>query len=167
MRAMWEGHVVSLHVALRAGAPLEVLPEVRAIPGRGLEGDRYFLGQGHYSGRPSPGGREVTLIEMETLEALEHGILNSGGDKLGLKITAAESRRNIATAGVPLNHLLDRAFWVGSVQMRGTRLCEPCQYLEDLTRRPGILGGLVHRGGLRAQILNEGLIRTGDVIRPA
>ena len=148
--------------------PPGVLPEVRAIPGRGLEGDRYFLDQGHYSGRPSPGGREVTLIEMETLEALEHGILNSGGDKLGLKMTAAESRRNIATAGVPLNpHLVGHAFWVVMVQMRGTRLCEPCQYLEDLTRRPGILGGLVHRGGLRAQILNERLIRTGDVIRPA
>jgi MOSC domain-containing protein YiiM len=164
---MWEGHVVSLHLGRRAGAPLEVVPEVRAVPGRGLEGDRYFLGQGYYSDRASPGGREVTLIEMETLDALEHGILNAGGEKLGLKIAAAESRRNIATTGVPLNHLVGRAFWVGSVQMRGTRLCEPCQYLEDLTKRPGILGALVHRGGLRAQILNEGLIRVGDVVRPA
>jgi MOSC domain-containing protein YiiM len=167
MPGMWQGHVVSLHVGRQAGAPLEVVPEVRAVPGRGLEGDRYFLGRGHYSDRPSAGGREVTLIEMETLDALEHGILNSSGEKLGLKIAAAETRRNIATAGVPLNHLVGRAFWVGSVQMRGTRLCEPCQYLEDLTKRPGIRGGLVHRGGLRAQILNEGLIRVGDVIRPA
>jgi MOSC domain-containing protein YiiM len=164
---MWEGHVVSLHLGRRAGAPLEVVPEVRAVPGRGLEGDRYFLGQGYYSDRSSPGGREVTLIEMETLEALEHGTLNAGGEKLGVKIAAVETRRNIATAGVPLNHLVGRAFWVGSVQMRGTRLCEPCQYLEDLTKRPGILGALVHRGGLRAQILNEGLIRVGDVVRPA
>jgi MOSC domain-containing protein YiiM len=81
-------------------------------------------------------------------------------------VTAAETRRNIATTGVPLNHLVDREFSVGEVRLRGTRLCEPCKYLEGLTR-PGVMGGLVHRGGVRAQILNEGVIRVGDVIRPA
>jgi MOSC domain-containing protein YiiM len=163
---MWQGHVVSVHIGREAGAPLEVVAEVRAVPGRGLEGDRYFLGRGHYSSRPSVGGREVTLIESETLEALEHGALNADGEKLGIKIAAAETRRNIATAGVPLNHLVGRTFWVGAVQMRGTRLCEPCQYLEDTTGRPRLMSGLVHRGGLRAQILTEGVIRVGDVIRP-
>lgn len=163
---MWQGHVVSVHIGREAGAPLEVVAEVRAVPGRGLEGDRYFLGRGHYSSRPSVGGREVTLIESETLDALEHGALNADGEKLGIKIAAAETRRNIATAGVPLNHLVGRTFWVGAVQMRGTRLCEPCQYLEDTTGRPRLMSGLVHRGGLRAQILTEGVIRVGDVIRP-
>jgi MOSC domain-containing protein YiiM len=166
MRPVWQGQVVSLHVAPEAGAPLQVVPEVRAVPGRGLEGDRYFLGRGHYSDRPSWGGREVTLIEMETIEALERGILNAAGERLGLKLTAAETRRNIATAGVPLNHLVGRAFRVGSVQLQGTRLCEPCQYLEDLAGRPRLLSGLLHRGGLRAQILTEGVIRVGDVIQP-
>jgi MOSC domain-containing protein YiiM len=163
---MWQGNVVSIHIAPQAGAPLAVVPEVRAVPGRGLEGDRYFLGRGYYSDRASPGGREVTLIEMETLEALEHGILNSAGERLGIKLTAAEARRNLATAGVPLNHLVGRAFQVGAVQLRGTRLCEPCQYLEHLTGRPRLMNGLLHRGGLRATILTEGVIRTGDVIRP-
>jgi len=157
---------VSLHVAPAASQPMVTLTEVRALPGRGLEGDRYALGTGHYSPRPSPGGREVTLIEMESVEALEHGILHSGGERLGIKITAAETRRNIATSGVPLNHLVDRTFWVGGVRLRGTRLCEPCQYLEDLTARPRLLNGLLHRGGLRAQILTEGVIRVGDVVRP-
>jgi MOSC domain-containing protein YiiM len=164
---MWQGQVVSLHIAGEAGRPLAVVPEVRAVPGRGLEGDRYFLGRGHYSDRPSWGGREVTLIEMETLEALEHGRVDAAGERLGLKITAAETRRNIATAGVALNHLVGRTFWVGPVQLRGTRLCEPCQYLEDLAGRPRLLSALLHRGGLRAQILTEGVIRVGDVIRPA
>jgi MOSC domain-containing protein YiiM len=163
---MWQGNVVSIHIAPEAGAPLAAVPEVRAVPGRGLEGDRYFLGRGYYSERPSPGGREVTLIEVETLEALEHGILNAAGERLGIKLTAAETRRNIATAGVPLNHLVGRAFQVGAVQLRGTRLCEPCQYLERLTGRPRLMNGLLHRGGLRATILTEGVIRTGDVIRP-
>jgi MOSC domain-containing protein YiiM len=164
---MWQGRVVSLHVSPRGGAPMEVVPEVRAVPGRGLEGDRYFLGSGHYSPRPSPGGREVTLIETETIAALFDGVLNSDGETLDIKLTAAESRRNIATAGVPLNHLVGRTFWVGAVQMRGTRLCEPCQYLEDLTARPRLMRGLLHRGGLRAQIVTEGVIRVSDVVRPA
>lgn len=166
MLRMWQGHVVSIHVAPEASAPLQMVAEVRAIPGRGLEGDRYFLGRGHYSARPSLGGREVTLIEMETIEALEHGVLNAAGERLGIKIAAAETRRNIATVGVPLNHLVGKTFRVGAVQMRGTRLCEPCKYLEELAGRPRLMSGLVHRGGLRAQILNEGLIRVGDVVRP-
>ena len=163
---MWQGNVVSIHIAPAASAPMVTLAEVRAVPGRGLEGDRYFLGTGHYSPRPSAGGREVTLIEVETVEALEHGILNAAGERLGIKITAAETRRNVATSGVPLNHLVDRTFWVGGVRMRGTRLCEPCTYLEDVAARPRLMSGLLHRGGLRAQILTDGVIHVGDIVRP-
>lgn len=162
---MWQGSVVSIHLAREAAAPMETVAEARAVPGRGLEGDRYFLGRGVYSSKPSPGGREVTLIEVEAVEALFHGVQNAEGHRLGIKLAPAETRRNIATAGVPLNHLVDREFWVGPVLMRGTRLCEPCKYLEGLTQ-PGVMGGLVHRGGLRAQILSEGVIRAGDVVRP-
>jgi len=162
---MWQGSVVSIHVAKEAGAPMETVTEARAVPGRGLEGDRYFLGRGVYSPRPSHGGREVTLIEVEAVEALFDGVQNAEGHRLGIKLSPAEARRNIATAGVPLNHLVDREFWVGEVLMRGTRLCEPCKYLEGLTQ-PGVLGGLIHRGGLRAQILTGGTIRSGDLVRP-
>jgi MOSC domain-containing protein YiiM len=155
---MWRGSVVGLHIAPEAAAPMREVPEVRAVPGRGFEGDRYFLETGHYSPRPSQGGREVTLIEVEAVEAVSA--------ELGIKLRASESRRNIATSGVPLNHLVDREFRVGAVRLRGTRLCEPCKHLEALTR-PGVMGGLVHRGGLRARILGEGTIRVGDAIEPA
>lgn len=144
---------------------MESVPEARAVPGRGLEGDRYFHGSGFYSGKASHGGREVTLIEVESVEALDRGVVNADGQALGIKLSPAETRRNIATSGVPLNHLADQEFWVGEVLLRGTRLCEPCRHLEDLTQK-GVLGGLVHRGGLRARILTEGTIRVGDVIRP-
>ena len=153
---MWDGRVVSIHLAAEASAPMQTVTEARALPGRGLEGDRYFSGTGFYSKKASTGGREVTLIETEAVEALEDG----------LKLSAADSRRNIATAGVPLNHLVNREFYVGSVRMRGVRLCEPCQHLDGLTQT-GVMSGLVHRGGLRAQILTEGVIRAGDVVRPA
>jgi MOSC domain-containing protein YiiM len=163
---MWQGNVVSIHIAPEGGAHMITVPEARAVPGRGLEGDRYFAGTGHYSPKPSFGGREVTLIEMETVEALLGGVLNAEGERSALKLTAAETRRNIATSGVPLNHLVDRLFRVGDVLMKGTRLCEPCKYLETLTR-PGVMSSLLHRGGLRAQILNEGIVRVGDAVEPA
>lgn len=163
---MWQGKVVSIHLAGEASGPMRVVANVRAVPGRGLEGDRYYLGTGHYSRMPSQGGREVTLIEMESLEALRAGVVNATGERLGIDLAAADSRRNIATSGVPLNHLVDREFWVGAVRLRGVRLCEPCPHLERLTH-PGVMAGLVHRGGLRASILSGGVIHAGDVVRPA
>jgi MOSC domain-containing protein YiiM len=136
---------------------METVPDARAVAGIGLEGDRYALGIGYHSKSPGPGGRELTLIETETLEALS---------ALGVKLSAAGTRRNLATSGVPLNHLVGREFWVGAVRLRGTRLCEPCKYLEGLTQA-GAMAALIHRGGLRAQILHDGLIRVGDIIKPA
>ena len=163
---MFEGRVVSLHVAPEASAPMQTVNEARAVPGRGLEGDRYFLEAGFYSKTPSVGGREVTLIEVEAVEALFSGVVDADGQTLGIKLTPAQTRRNIATSGVPLNHLVDREFRVGGVLMRGTRLCEPCLHLEELTQRP-VMHSLLHRGGLRARILTEGVIRVDDVIVPA
>jgi MOSC domain-containing protein YiiM len=162
---MWEGTVVSIHIAAEASAPMQSISEIRAFPGRGLQGDRYFAETGFYSKKSSHGGREVTLIEIEAVEALFGGVRNAEGERFGLKLAASSTRRNIATSGVPLNHLVDREFWLGAVLMRGTRLCEPCKHLDDLTQR-GVMSGLIHRGGLRAQILSEGVIRVGDNVRP-
>jgi len=154
---MWKGSVISIHVAPAAGEPTAAVNAVRAMPGKGLEGDRYFNAVGTYSSRTGP-GREVTLIEIEALEALKRD------DSIELDLGA--SRRNIVTRGVPLNHLVGREFRVGEVRLRGIKLCEPCSHLEGLTQ-PGVLPALVHRGGLRAQILTEGIIRVGDVIEEA
>jgi MOSC domain-containing protein YiiM len=124
------------------------------VPGKGLEGDRYFNKAGTFSAQHQP-HREVTLIEIEALEALrrDHGIeLNPG-----------ESRRNVVTRGVPLNHLVGHEFRVGEVALRGLLLCEPCSHLAQLTQ-PGVLPALVHRGGLRAQVVSGGMIRVGDAV---
>ncbi|TMI90280.1 MAG: MOSC domain-containing protein [Bacillati bacterium ANGP1] len=129
--------------------------EVRAVPGQGLEGDRYFHRKGTYSEKPGP-DREVTLIEIEAIEALKRDYR--------VALDPGDSRRNIATRGVPLNQLVGREFTVGAVGLRGIRLCEPCGHLEGLTRE-GVRAGLVHRGGLRAQILTGGVIRPGDPVQ--
>ena len=80
---MWEGAVVSLHIAPEASAPMRSITEVRAFPGRGLDGDRYFTNTGFYSRKSSYGGREVTLIEIESVEALFRGVLNADGGGWG------------------------------------------------------------------------------------
>ena len=113
---------------------------VRALAGRGLEGDRYAAGIGTFSERP--GKRDVTLIESETLEAYTR--------ESGQKLSAAEARRNLLTQGVRLNDLVGCEFQVGTVRLRGLRLSEPCTHLMRLTH-PGTLRGLVHRGGLRGR----------------
>jgi MOSC domain-containing protein YiiM len=154
---MWEGSVVSMHLAREQGAPTFPVPEVRAVAGAGLEGNRYFFQPGGGTGpKPEP---EITLIEREALDALarDHGI----------KLEPGEHRRNVVTAGVPLNDLVGLEFRVGPVRLRGIELCEPCKYLEDLTGHPGLLRALIHRGGLVAQILDSGVIRTGDPVAPA
>ena len=75
-----------------------------------------------------------------------------------------ETRRNLVTEGVPVNHLVGREFTVGGVRMRGYDLAEPCTYLEELTRT-GVRKALIHRGGLRAEILDDGPIAVGDTVR--
>jgi MOSC domain-containing protein YiiM len=148
------GLVVSLHIALTGAAPIQNRDRVEAIAGRGLEGDRYFAGIGTYSHVPGS-GRHVTLIEIEAIEGLKRDY--------GIDIAPGKSRRNIVTRDVALNHLVEREFLIGRVRLRGTRLCEPCAHLERLTER-GALRGLVHRGGLRAEILSGGTIHVGDPI---
>lgn len=150
---MWQGKVESIYTAPAAKAPLQSQAEVRAIPGVGLEGDRYALRQGTFY-KPLP-DFELTLIEAEALEALQRDY--------EVPLASGESRRNLVTRGVPLNHLVGREFRVGEVKVRGIRLCEPCSHLESVTGRQ-LIKGLRHRGGLRAQILSEGTIRVGDLI---
>jgi MOSC domain-containing protein YiiM len=151
---MFEGTVISINIAPDAEAPMQSVSEVRAVPGKGLEGDRYFHNKGTFS-KPQP-DRELTLIEAEAIEAFQR--------EFNVDYGLGDSRRNLVTRGVPLNHLVGKEFWIGDVKARGLKLCEPCSQLQRLSHEK-VLPGLVHRGGLRAQILNEGMIRLGETVR--
>jgi MOSC domain-containing protein YiiM len=150
------GTVVSIHVASTGSAPMKSVSEVWALAGQGLEGDRYALKLGTYSNQPGS-GRDLTLIEMEALEALKRDYQ--------ITLEAGLTRRNIVTCGVYLNHLVGQEFKIGEVVLRGARLCEPCAHMEKLTVK-GAMRGLVHRGGLRSEIVKGGMIRVGDKIDP-
>jgi MOSC domain-containing protein YiiM len=151
---MAQGTVVSIHVAATGAAPMKSVTKVRALTGKGLEGDRYSSQLGTYSNQPGS-GRDVTLIEIEAIEALERDY--------GIELDAGLARRNIVTRGVPLNHLVEKEFKIGEAILRGTRLCEPCAHMEKLTVK-GAMRGLIHRGGLRAEIVKGGTICVSDTI---
>ncbi len=147
-----EASVAGLFIAAQAREALVSMAEVVAVAERGLEGDRYFYQRGSYSHWPGR-GRDVTLIETEVLASLP----------APCAITGAQARRNIVTRGLRLNALVGQFFRLGEVLLYGVRLCEPCPHLDTLSQ-PGVMAALIGRGGLRADIIEGGVIRVGDGI---
>lgn len=152
----WDGTLEHIHITPKARASMHSLSEARLMAGQGIEGDRYLLGTGTYSAKPEP-GRQVTLIETETLEALarDHGI----------ELAPGEHRRNLTVRDVPLNHLVGRRLRIGKVVLEGTRLNTPCKYLELVTGKT-VRDVLLHRSGLNCIIVEGGTIRPGDPVTP-
>ena len=148
-----KGEVAAIFIASGEGEATESREKVQAVAGSGLEGDRYFGDAGTFGDGTRKS--QITLIEWEAIEALNRDY--------DIPFEPGESRRNLVTRGIALNHLVHQRFKVGEAVCVGVRLCEPCTYLEGLTR-DGVRKGLIHRGGLRAQILEGGVIRVGDTI---
>lgn len=153
----WTGVVRYLHICPKAYLPMHSFTELTFIAGQGIEGDRYSNDAGYYSNKPEE-GRQVTLFEIESLEALER--------ELGIELLPGEHRRNVTVQGVPLNHLVNKQFWLGNVLLEATRLSNPCKHLEDLTEKP-VFNGLVHRAGLNCKIIRGGVVNVGDAVYPA
>jgi MOSC domain-containing protein YiiM len=135
--------IEAIHIGPEDGGPLEPVDSVRAFAGKGLEGDRHFD-----AGGAKP-GQALTLVEAEQVEDVGLGV--------------GETRRQITVRGMQLNDLVGKTFKVGEVECYGVELCEPCEHLESMTR-PGIIKDLVHRAGINADILSDGVIRVGDAI---
>jgi MOSC domain-containing protein YiiM len=135
--------IEAIHIGPEEAEPLEPVESVRALAGKGLEGDRKFQAEG---ARP---GQALTLVEAEEVE------------RVGLAPGA--TRRQVTVRGVRLDDLVGRRFRVGDVECYGVELCEPCAHLESMTR-PGIVKDLVHRAGINADILADGTISVGDEI---
>ena len=132
--------------AIRIAPEHEQLPEPVdsiEVSSEGLPGDRYF------------GRGDITLVEAEALDAFR--------DETGISLSHAEIRRQVLTSGVRLNDLLGKRFRVGEVEAVGAEWCEPCNHIQSITR-PGVLKGMVHRAGLRADIVQPGTISVGDEV---
>lgn len=147
------GRVELLLIAAEHSGELTHPDAVEAIAGRGIEGDRYCLAEPS-AGKASEGN--ITLIETSALEHLA---------SIGIDVTGADVRRNVVVSGIELNGLVGQEFTVGPVRCFATELCDPCNYIEKRTK-PGVLRGLVERGGIRARIVEGGQIKLGDEVKP-
>ncbi|MFC5972790.1 MOSC domain-containing protein [Halomarina salina] len=150
--------VVAIHVAPESGAPVESRDRVEAVAGRGLRGDRYFADEGTFSASASETPRDVTLVERESLDAV--------AEEYGVVLEPGEHRRNLTVEGVALDHLVGDRFRVGSAVFEGVERCEPCSYLEGLLEKRGVREALVHRGGIRARVVESGAVGRGDPVTP-
>jgi MOSC domain-containing protein YiiM len=148
------GHVEAIFTASAAGAPPVRRARVVATPGAGLQGDRYAAGIGHWS-PDKRSGRDLTLIEGEVIDSVRK--------EMGFAVDAGALRRNVITRGVRLNDLVGVRFRIGPMLVYGTRLCEPCEYLVQIVGAP-LLSPLVHRGGLRVDVLSGGELVEGAEI---
>ena len=146
------GTVVAIFISPAAGEPMRQVEEVEAIAEAGIKGDRYSTGEGSFN-KGRPGKRQVTLIN-------EIFFPGSGFEY-------AESRRNIITAGVELMWLIGREFQIGTARMRGLKYCDPCFRPSHLSgKKENFKDAFFDRGGLVAEILENGIIKTGDPIIP-
>jgi MOSC domain-containing protein YiiM/predicted N-acetyltransferase YhbS len=144
--------ITAIYISPTATVLPHSVSKVEARANRGLVGDRYYDGTGTFSGaEPQGPGREVTLIEGEVLDELQ--------------LSAEEARRNLVTSGIRLNELVGRQFRVGEVLIEGIRLCPPCTHLDRVTGKE-LLKPLADKGGLRANLLSDGVIRVGDTVEP-
>jgi MOSC domain-containing protein YiiM len=158
-RGSEHGRIVGIYLAHEAAGRMRSVPEIEAEAGRGLVGDRYHAAAGTWSQGPDDHSprRQVTLIESEAIDALRRDY--------ELDVDPSDTRRNLVTEGIALNHLVGREFLVGSVRLRGLKLCEPCKHVEKVSGKT-IRAPLVHRGGLNAEVLTSGVIAVGDAVVP-
>ena len=149
--------ITKIFIANSAEKSMKSLENAQLVAGKGIEGDRYFNGSGTFSeklkGNPAA---ELTLIEKEEINYFNNSQQQQMRDE--------DFRRNIITQGIRLNDLVGKTFTVGDVTLKGIRLCEPCAHLAN-TVNELFMPHMIGRGGLRAQILSSGKIKTGDKIQ--
>ncbi len=156
METQMEGIIETILISGSAGGEVVSQSSVKLEIGRGIVGDMYYLSKGTYSKKLEKSHDfEITLIEREEIDAFNQAT--------GLDYGVGAFRRNLVTRGIRLNDLAGKEFSIGDVKFKGIRLCEPCAYLSGLLG-PEIMDLMVHKAGLRAQILVDGSIEVYDSI---
>lgn len=146
----------NIWIATAAGEPMFSLELAELEKNHGIIGDRYHLGKGTFSRWQRP-NRAVSLIEFEALGAIKQ--------ETGIDLSAGRHRRNLVTAGVTLSDLIGGHFRIGTVLSRASATCPPCRYLERLLGS-GTFEALRNRGGIRAEVIESGIVKRGDDIIP-
>jgi MOSC domain-containing protein YiiM len=148
-----EGVVEEIYITDRGSAPMVSVPEVKAVEGGGLEGDRYHLGTGYWTGYDQC---PVTMIAAEDIEEI--------ASTTGLSVTNGEHRRNLITRGISLLDLAGKRFRIGDALLEYDQPRPPCRYIQSITE-PGMTKALGrNRGGICVRVVESGTIRPGDAI---
>ena len=125
--------------------PILAVDQVECVGGRGIQGDRYFDFKPDYKG-------QITFFAMEVFEAMRR--------ELGLAEARPEfTRRNVFTRGTDLNALVGAEFEIQGVRFAGTEECSPCYWMNLAYCDARVENWLGGRGGLRARILTDGVLR--------
>jgi len=151
------GKIVNLFISQSIESSMKKVNQIVLKEKKGIFGDRYYSQEGTFSnkGKIEP-DRDVTLIEIEKI--------NEFNDEFNQNITDEDLRRNITVSNCNLNSLVGKEFQIGNVVLKGIRLCEPCKYLAEKLDNEEVLTKLVHKAGLRAQIIKGGSIDTTSQI---
>ncbi|WP_255149520.1 MOSC domain-containing protein [Halorarius halobius] len=146
------GRVDRIWTAPEGSATMESVDRVHALPG-GIEGDRYFEGTGYYSPMDVC---EVTFIAREDVDAIR--------EATGIDLSDGRHRRNVVLAGADLDALVNARFRVGDAVFEGTRRRPPCRHVEQLAGETGVMSALKGRGGICADVIEEGDVSVGDEV---
>lgn len=163
--------IISIFTAPASRQPMLSHDAVQVKQGQGIVGDRYYRARLPRTATTS----SQTAVRRNTPNAINHitfieeEALALFNQELGLCVQAAALRRNLLTRGVRLNALVGQTFSVGDIMVRGIELSEPCAVIGQLLQTQTIsattiIKSLHLRGGLRAEILSSGIIRTGNNI---
>ncbi len=158
-----QGRLVSIFICADKALPMEAHDSATAIEGIGIEGDRYAVGAGAWSGVKRDGKDVIRLVTLFSAEVI--GEVNTLRRAKGeAEFQPEDTRRNLLVAGVNLNGLVGQEFSVGDVRMRGAELAEPCARPSKLSGKPGFQEAFQNGGGIRAEILSTGTLSAGDPI---
>ena len=144
------GQVLEIAISQNAKGQMESVNNVNVIAGKGIVKDRKFKDNNEKE-------RQITLIEIENIKHYNR--------ISGTTISAIDFRRNIITEGIQLNNLINKEIAIGEVKVKVHDLCRPCKYLQDSLSQKNFIKELLHKGGLRCEILSNGKISVGDKIQ--
>ena len=144
------GNIVEIGICKNRGDQIFSIKEAELVMGNGLLEDRHFK-------KNNNAKSQITLIEIENI--------NYFNKLINKIIPAIDYRRNIITKNIRLNTLVGKEFFIGNVKVKANDLCKPCKYLQDKLKQNNFIKELLYKGGIRCEILSNGKIYIGDIIK--
>ena len=142
--------VSKICITNKSAEEMQDVNTVEVIASKGIVNDRYF-------NENNDQALQITLIESENID-----YYNQISET---NIPYISFRRNVITKGIQLNDLVGKEFLIGNVKIKGHRLCAPCRYLQEMLKQKNLVKKLLNRGGLRCEILTDGIISVNNPIK--